>query len=121
MVSERAKICRCGTNAGKLINDVSDLRLHVKSMEFGKLNNIEISNLKRDLALMRNRVQSLSDTCNLDTTHQEDVADNISRQLSFIVKKTDVYDFDIEKNMMLHNLGVIRDQIIKKLDDCSID
>lgn len=116
---ERKKICGCADSTGKLMNDISDIRGQVKSLEFGNISDIQTSNIKRHLELLQRRISSVSNMCNLDTIHQGDTADNISRGTSFMIKKTDRYEFEIEKSMILRNLESIRDQIIIKLEDCS--
>lgn len=116
---ERTKICKCAHDTGKLMSDISDIKGQVKSMRFGNIDDIEASNIKRHLELLQRRIGSVRNMCNLDTTHQEDTANNISKGTSFMIKMSDRYEFEIEKSMILNNLGDIKDQIIMKLDDCS--
>lgn len=115
---ERAKMCECAKSTGKLMIEISDVRDQVKLMAFGNISDIESSNIKRHLELLQRRISSVRNTCDLDTTHQEDIADNISRGIPFMIKKTDIHEFDIEQLSILRNLSTIREQIILKLEDC---
>lgn len=116
---ERTKICRCANSNGKLMNWLSDTIDEVKQMEFGNISDFGVSNLNRRMDLLKRSIGSVRDECNIDTLHQEDIADNISRGIPSMIKMTDTYEFDVEKSMMIRNLRTIREQVIIKFEECS--
>lgn len=121
MTKERLKICMCGYNSSRTIDGVNKIIRDVSSTQFGRIPPVIIRNIKYDIGVNNSRILDTENVCDVDLKEEKELANKISGNitLKLIIKANTQEEFTKSREEIVRNLNIMKDNIIKKLGQCT--
>lgn len=121
MTKERLKICMCGYNSSRTIDGVNKIIRDVSSTQFGRMPPVIIRNIKYDIGVNNSRILDTENACDVDLKEEKELANKISGNitLKLIIKANTQEEFTKSREEIVRNLNIMKDNIIKKLGQCT--
>lgn len=121
MTKERLKICMCGYNSSRTIDGVNKIIRDVSSTQFGRMPPVIIRNIKYDIGVNNSRILDTENACDVDLKEEKELANKISGNitLKLIIKANTQEEFTKGRKEIVRNLNIMKDNIIKKLGQCT--